>query len=486
MGGFQPISFYSKLNAGYKLLPFRFTALDNTRIVMTNIAGEFYITTRTILTDLVHHRLDESSQPYVQLRMRGFLVDSKTGVALDTLPIKIRSRLANLPDFTALHLFVVTLRCDHSCPYCQVSRQSESKLDFDMTREIADASIEMMFKSPSPILKIEFQGGEPLLNFPLIKYIVEKCKAKNSENSVRTLSFVITTNLALVNDDIVNFCKLHKIDISTSLDGPEDLHNANRPRPGNNSYQLTFDGIDKFRKVMGRNSVSALMTTTNRSLPRVKEIIDEYVKLGFNNIFLRALSPHGFAIKTKAYQKYKTEEWLDFYKEGLLYIIDLNKKGFHFVESYAQIILRKILTFEPTSYVDLMSPAGAGIAAVVYNYDGDVYASDESRMLAETGDKRFKLGNVLTDGYTDVFLGKNLLDALEESFAKSNPLCEECAFEDYCGSDPIYHYATQGDVVGHKALSAFCTKNITIFRFLLSLMDEDREASKILRKWALR
>ena len=484
--GFQPINFYTKPGTDYQLLPFRFTALDDTRVVMTNMGGEFYITPRESVTDLVHHRLDTDSQTYLDLRARGFLIDSKTKVALDTLPIKIRSRLSNLPVFTALHLFVVTLRCEHSCPYCQVSRQSESKLDFDMPQGVADKAIDLMFKSPSKILKIEFQGGEPLLNFPLIKYIVERCKAKNLEDSSRQLSFVITTNLALISDEIIDFCRINKIDISTSLDGPQDLHNKNRPRPGNNSYQLTVEGINRLRKAMGPNCVSALMTTTDRSLSRVKDIIDEYINLGFNNIFLRALSPHGFAIKTKAYQKYKNDEWLDFYKQGLLYIIEINKKGFDFVESYAQIILKKMLTFEPTGYVDLMSPAGAGIAAVVYNYDGDVYASDESRMLAETGDKKFKLGNVLTDTHESIFLGETLLDTVEETLAKSTPMCEECAFEDYCGADPVYHYATQGDIVGHKATSGFCSKNMGIFRFLLDLIDKDQEAYRIFRRWAVR
>jgi sulfatase maturation enzyme AslB (radical SAM superfamily) len=234
VGNFQPISFYSKVELSYQLLPFRFTALDSTRVVMTNMAGEFYIASREVVADLVHHLLDADSQAYLDLRTRGFLVDSKTRTAMDTLPIKIRSRLSNLPTFTALHLFVVTLRCEHSCPYCQVSRQSESKVDFDMTEEIADKAIDLMFQSPSDVLKVEFQGGEPLLNFPLIKYVVERCLAKNKINSNRQLNFVITTNLALITDEVIDFCKLHKVDISTSLDGPYDLHNKNRPRPGNN------------------------------------------------------------------------------------------------------------------------------------------------------------------------------------------------------------------------------------------------------------
>ncbi len=53
-----------------------------------------------------------------------------------------------------------------------------------------------------------------------------------------------------------------------------------------------------------------------------------------------------------------------------------------------------------------MSPAGIGIAAVVYNYNGYVYASDESRMLAEMGDEHFRLGHVQRQSYKDIFLSQ--------------------------------------------------------------------------------
>ena len=116
-----------------------------------------------------------------------------------------------------------------------------------------------------------------------------------------------------------------------------------------------------------------------------------------------------------------TAEWLKFYFEGLRYIVELNKNGQPFVESYAAMILTKMLTPFETGYVDLMSPAGIGIGAVVYNYDGDVYASDESRMLAEMGDKTFCMGNVHRDRYEELFGSDALLAPLEESFAASAP-----------------------------------------------------------------
>jgi radical SAM protein with 4Fe4S-binding SPASM domain len=95
-----------------------------------------------------------------------------------------------------------------------------------------------------------------------------------------------------------------------------------------------------------------------------------------------------------------------------------------------------MLTNDDPGYVDLTSPAGIGIGALVYNYDGDVYASDEGRMLAEMGDKTFRLGNLHTDSYQDIILSEALLAPLEESFAESAPMCNDCAFEPFCGADP--------------------------------------------------
>jgi uncharacterized protein len=101
----------------------------------------------------------------------------------------------------------------------------------------------------------------------------------------RDLQFVITTNLVLINEEILEFCRDHDILISTSLDGPSDIHNANRPRPGNDSYERTIEGISKVRGALGRDRVSALMTTTKLSLCRVRDIVDEYVAQGFRGIF---------------------------------------------------------------------------------------------------------------------------------------------------------------------------------------------------------
>lgn len=72
-----------------------------------------------------------------------------------------------------------------------------------------------------------------------------------------------------------------------------------------------------------------------------------------------------------------------------------------------------------TGFVDLQSPSGAGIAGAIYFYNGDVYPADEARMLATTGDEKFKMGNVFKDEYTSMFQSRVLKDIVWNS-------CVEC------------------------------------------------------------
>jgi len=484
MSKFHGIEKYQKVKE-YKLLPFKFDRYDQHRYILTNLIGEYHFLSREKLQLLADKKLPNDDLDIPYLRSKHFIYYEDEKAPIELLGLKVRTKYSRLPNFTSLHIFVVSLRCDHSCPYCQVSRQSEDKAAFDMTEEIANKALEFVFRSPSPAIKIEFQGGEPLLNFEIIKYVVIRAKEINLKLN-RDLEFVIATTLSLITDEILEFCKGHSIILSSSLDGPEDLHNSNRPRPGKNSHQKFVEGLQKARSSLGFDRVSALMTTTEGSLTRVKEIIDEYIRLGFDGVFLRQLSPYGFAIKTKKYNAYQSDRWFEFYKEGLNYIIELNKSGFRFIEHYTSVVLAKMLTSNDPGYVDLMNPSGAGIAAIVFNYNGYVYASDESRMLAEMGDETFRLGHILENSYEEIILSDKLIDALDESFTLSSPMCSDCSYEQFCGAEPVFHYATQKDLIGRKPESEFCKKNMNIFKYILQLMESDPKTKEIFLGWANR
>jgi|ERR1043166_828009 His-Xaa-Ser system radical SAM maturase HxsB len=480
---FHSLDAYCRESSSYKLLPFRFLRIEPARVVLVNEVGEFLFLDESVLRAFATHRLPTRDPVYLDLKAKHFLVDDTSSPLLDILATKYRTKKAFLRGFTKLHLFVTTLRCDHSCLYCQVSRQSENRAAYDMKPSTARKAIELMLKTPAQTLTMEFQGGEPLLNFPLIKFMVEYSEERNREIGKR-IDRVITTNLSRVTPEILQFCRDHKIAISTSLDGPEWLHNANRPRPGNDSYKTTVANIELARSIVGLENVSALMTTTKSSLRHVRQIIDEYLARGFRSIFLRSISPYGFAVKTRGKTGYLTREFLEFYKEGLQYILELNRNGIDFTEIYAKILLTKILTPFPTSFTDLQSPAALGIGAVVYNYDGDVYASDESRMLAEMRDQTFKLGNVHDHSYDQIFCSRQLRSFIAASVNESLPGCSDCAYQTYCGGDPVFHHATQGDPVGHRPSSEFCAKNMAIITELLKhIAAGDPETLGVFWRW---
>ncbi len=220
MSKFSTLDKYVSQQGQYELLPFRFESLEGNDVVLTNFVGEFVILKRDKLDEVVKKQLSPTDATYSLLRSRHFIKEASDKASIELLGLKTRTKYSNIRNFTNLHLFVVSLRCDHSCQYCQVSRQSENKAAFDMTEETADKALQIVFKSPNPAIKIEFQGGEPLLNFDLVRYVVLKAKQLN-EIEKRDLQFVITTTLSLITDDILEFCKEHKIFLSSSLDGPE-------------------------------------------------------------------------------------------------------------------------------------------------------------------------------------------------------------------------------------------------------------------------
>ena len=137
-----------------------------------------------------------------------------------------------------------------------------------------------------------------------------------------------------------------------------------------------------------------------------------------------------------------------------------------------------MLTDRPVGYVDLRSPAGIGLGALVYNYDGRVFASDEGRMLAEMGDTTFELGNVATDTYRLLILSDKLVGLVASSLAQCAPGMRDCVFEPHCGADPVYHHATQRDPVGIKPLSEFCARQKGVMRILLDRLDTRRKTPR--------
>jgi His-Xaa-Ser system radical SAM maturase HxsB len=474
-------------NIQYKKLPFRFDRWDNEMVFLSTDTGESLFIDNDSFNGFVANKLSPSTSIYKTLKSKGVLVDSGSSAQINLLASKYRTKKSFIEGFSKLHIFVTTLRCNLSCPYCQVSRKNldADASTFDMPIEVLDKSIDIMLQSPSMSVTMEFQGGEPLSNFELIREGVIRAKDKNKYFG-KNIKFVICTNLAILEDEHLEFFKEHDFCISTSLDGPAFIHNANRPfHKGGASHDVVVKNIKRCQDYLGIQKVSALMTTTRLSLKYPKEIVDEFISRGLGSMFVRELNPYGFAVKTNKALGYTSEEFIEFYTQCLDYIIELNRKGKCFSESSAAMILSKLLTPWPIGFVDLQSPTGSGFGVTLYNYDGDVYASDESRMLAETGDTTFRLGNVLDDGYEALFFGETMQLLASAACNESLPGCSDCAYQSFCGADPVRNYATQDDVIGNRAEgNGFCKKYMALIKHLLALhQNADDDLTRILWSW---
>jgi His-Xaa-Ser system radical SAM maturase HxsB len=334
------------------------------------------------------------------------------------------------------------------------------------------------------MIKIEFQGGEPILNWKVVKKIVEYAQSLN-RHFKKNLEFVLCTNLTLIDESILKFLRDHRVIISTSLDGPKELHDVHRVgRNGESGYDLFKKKLGLARKFVARDGCSALLTVTKSNINRLREVVDEYIDLGFNGIFLRALNPYGRAKSGWEKIGYSIEEFLEAYKKTIEYIIQLNLEGKRFVEFYTMLLLQRILTPFSTGFMDLQSPSGAGISGAIYDYDGEVYPSDEARMLARMGDRKFSMGNVSKDRYEDIFNGSLIHKIAHNSCVETLPGCASCVFQMYCGADPIRNYAETEDIVGHRPTSQFCKKNMRLIEYLFEIIRKnDADVMDVLCSW---
>ena len=307
------------------MLPLRFYRLDPDSIVLTNLVGEHTFFSEEQLLSVLDGTCRDQSL-LAELRAKHLIQIPGERLPSELLAIKLRTRLRRLPDSTGLHMFVVTLRCEHTCRYCQVSRQSSAKSEYDMSRGDRTPGTGFGVPLAVPAPEAGVSGRRAISQLPLVRWIVAEAKRMNEVHG-KQLAFVIATNLALLDDSIIEFCGHEDVYLSTSLDGPADLHNGNRRRPGQDSWERTVSGIRRVQRALGPDRVSALMTTTEASLDRPHDIIDSYAELGLRHVFLRPISPYGFALRRRGGAGYGVQRWLTFYEAGLDHIIDLEPPG---------------------------------------------------------------------------------------------------------------------------------------------------------------
>jgi len=460
----------------WTILPYNIGKIES-RYLITTFFGSWVDLSLEEFKKLHSLKIEENSNLFKKLVKEKIILTEEN---IKSLINQIRLLHQNWFEDTGLHIAVVTDACNYNCVYCQAynPNQSFSMMDY----QVAVKVLEFMFSVSNPNIKLEIQGGEPLLNWKIVKFLIENARKINKIRK-KNLIIALVSNLALLDRKKAEFLLKHNVEISTSLDGPKFIQDKNRPtKLGKSSYDLTTSGIKlwikQFKQAGKKPLIGALPTITKLSLPYYKQIVDEYVKWKFPTIHLRPLTPLGLAKKKWNEIGYKPEQFIKFWEKAMDYILELNQKGINLKETMAEIMLKKILKKKDPKYVDLESPCGAGRSQIAYDPTGDIYTCDEARM---TRLDVFKLGNVLKDKYQDIGKNPNFYYTAQSSMIDFYDYASP--FYPWSGTCPVVNLATQKNPVV-KIYQTFRKKTLDAqFRYIFKKLIFDKKAKQVFEKW---
>lgn len=459
----------------YKLNYFNFKEKENNYLI-TNDIGEYVFLSKQDFRNLIKKKeLDKELK--TELIQKGFIYEGSEEILATNQAMRLRRTKEYLLVPTTLHIFVVSKNCNFNCIYCQAGNLNQNE-NYNMSKETAKRAVDIAMDSPSRHLTFEFQGGEPLMNFETIKYIVEYSK---SISNGKFIEYSLVSNLTLLTDEMIEYFLENEVSICTSIDGDRVLQNINRPYKNADSYKETVNKIKKLKEKQIK--VNAIETTTKHSLDKYKEIVDEYIKLELESIFIRALTRLGKADNNWKNIGYEAEEFLEFYKKALDYIIEKNKQGIFLSEGHSNIFLKKILLNQPINYMELRSPCGGAIGQLAYYYDGNIYTCDEGRMLSEMGDDSFKVGNVYKNTYKELMQCDCTKAICVSSCIECLPYCSTCAYMPYCGTCPVINLAQDNNIFSKNPKEYRCKIYGGILDILFDYIEHEPDTVEIFKNW---
>ena len=449
------------------------------KYLLTNDLGSHLFVSPDDFKKIIKKDVDLNSELGKKLLQRNMVYDDTNLEYSSRLMHDLRDIKGHVTMSTSLHIFVVTTACNMRCVYCQANNGKTCPSLF-MTKEMAEKAVDIALQSPTKYLSFEFQGGEPLLNFNIIKHIVEYTEEHKGYHEIK---YNVVTNLTLITDEILDFFVKNDFGISTSVDGPEYLHNANRPfSDGSGTFEQVKAAIYRVREKGLR--VGAIQTTTKASLVYPREIVRAYKELGFDSVFLRPLTPLGKATLKWDEIGYTPDEFVEFYKVALDEIIKINQSDGFFKEDHAAILLSRI-DGKFVNYMELRSPCGASIGQLAYYADGDIFTCDEGRMLHEMGDHTFRLGNVFENTYSDIINNGVCKTVCASSILETIPTCCDCVYQPYCGTCPVVNYAKSQDIIEKEPRGYRCKIYSGMLDYLFRLLlNEDTDVIDILKAWS--
>lgn len=178
----------------------------------------------------------------------------------------------------------VTNDCNLRCKYCAAGHGLFGGEPALMTKEIAKRAISMLFQKPNgrPHREtITFIGGEPLLNFEVIRFTVELSQELASPNG-SNVSFAMDTNGTILTDEMIEFLSKNRVDVVFSIDGPEEIQDKNRRfADGSGTYKVVIQNLKRWLKATRH---PCRIQSTFADVADMEGSIDHFFELGIQTV----------------------------------------------------------------------------------------------------------------------------------------------------------------------------------------------------------
>ena len=321
--------------------------------------------------------------------------------------------------------------CNLNCEYCFAGQGKYHGEDALMSFEVGKQALDFLVKNSGTRknLEVDFFGGEPLVNFEVVKQLVKYARSIEKENN-KHFRFTLTTNGVLLNDDVIDFLNKEMDNVVLSLDGRKEINDAKRKNiNGDGSYDIIVPKFKKFVEKRGNKEYYMRGTFTRNNLDFTNDIF-HMADLGFTELSMEPVvssEETDYSLREEDLDKiYKQYEILA--KE----MIKRKKEGNPFTFYHYMIDL----SGGPCIYKRITG-CGSGTEYLAVTPNGDFYPCHQF-----VGDKKFLMGNV-KDGITN----KELRDEFKLCNVYSRKECKDCWAKLYCsGGCSANSYHTTGDI----------------------------------------
>ena len=343
---------------------------------------------------------------------------------------ELKRKTAGVVKALCLHVAHI---CNLNCSYCFASQGKyhgdRAVMSFEVGRRALDFLVENSGSRRN--LEVDFFGGEPLMNFDVVKQLVAYARSIEKEKG-KNFRFTLTTNGVLIDDDVIDFANREMSNVVLSLDGRREIHDRFRvDYAGNGSFDKI---VPKFQKlVCARGGKNYYMRGTfTHANPDFLKDIEEMLKLGFNELSMEPVvcAPDDPSALTDEDLPIVLEQ----YEKLAMLILKRHREGKPFTFYHYMIDLKG----GPCIYKRI-SGCGSGTEYMAVTPWGDLYPCHQF-----VGEEKFKLGNVW-DGVTNKEAQCEFADC--NVYAREE--CKDCWAKLYCsGGCSANAYHATGSVRG--------------------------------------